>query len=238
MLVPRDDSIKLGQKFIISERAWFVDEYDATSAPGVTYYSLTEDKIDRLDDDAANELANYKDEGKYSIVCDDVICTVESTHTILPVVYNQGAIEHLPLKFILHDDSIAAIAYSEDQAVITGKAAGTTTLRIALADQPHVYKIINITVSDEAETNYVFVGNDYIKVTQSCEYRVHVLNDSNTIDPITTFDISDTTLANGNLKDGILTLTANEENKLGTIVLTVNTESGEYTKNIRIRPLW
>ena len=58
MLVPARKKISMDQKFIIDGRAWFVDEYDATSSKGVTYYSLTEDKVDRMDDNIEDELAN------------------------------------------------------------------------------------------------------------------------------------------------------------------------------------
>jgi len=66
-LVPSNDAILLGQKFIIDDRAWFIVEQDKVSAPGITYYSLTEDKIDREDDDFDNKLANFKDKGKVRI---------------------------------------------------------------------------------------------------------------------------------------------------------------------------
>lgn len=239
MLVPTEPTIKLGQKFIIAERAWFVDEYDATSAPGVTYYSLTEDKIDRLDDDLENEIANYKDLGSYQIVMPtNIECGENQPLTVNPSVYNNGYLTEEPLKFVIKDTDIAEATYVNGTVTIIPKEVGETTMRVMLTNQPKVYKIVYIKVGEDNVVNCVLIGSDNIKTTQSARYEVHELSNTDNIIPITSFEISDETLATGEIEDGILIIYANDRNILNRFTLTVHAGDNTFTKEIAIRSLW
>lgn len=240
MLVPARKKISMDQKFIIDGRAWFVDEYDATSSKGVTYYSLTEDKIDRMDDNAEDELANINKLDCYKIaIQDEINCGLNDSYIINPVVYNDGVIDTQPLGYIIEDRSIASLMSLNNNATIVPISKGQTTLKIYLINQPKVFKSIVINITDMTEQSAVLVGDDSIKTTDFAIYSVYKMADSKIVDPIISFSISDDSLASGVLlDDGTLKIIANEDNKLGMVTVIINTSSNTYTKKVTIRSLW
>lgn len=240
MLVPAKKIIKMDQKFIIDGRAWFVDEYDATSSKGVTYYSLTEDKIDRMDDNIENGLANANKLDCYKIaIQDEISCGLTDNYIISPIVYNDGVIDIQPLGYIIEDRDIASLMLLNNNATIVPISKGQTTLKIYLINQPKVFKSIVINITDMTEQSAVLIGDDSIKTTDFAIYSVYRISDSKIIDPIISFSISDSNLASGILlDDGTLKIIANEDNKLGVVTVIINTSSDTYTKKIAIRSLW
>ena len=240
MLVPAKKTIKMDQKFIIDGRAWFVDEYDATSSKGVTYYSLTEDKIDRMDDNIENGLANANKLDCYKIaIQDEISCGLTDNYIISPLVYNDGVIDTQPLGYIIEDKDVASLMLLNNNATIVPISKGQTTLKIYLINQPKVFKSIVINITDMTEQSAVLVGDDSIKTTDFAIYSVYRISDSKIIDPIISFSISDSNLASGILlDDGTLKIIANEDNKLGVVTVIINTSSNTYTKKITIRSLW
>ena len=240
MLVPAKKTIKMDQKFIIDGRAWFVDEYDATSSKGVTYYSLTEDKIDRMDDNIENGLANANKLDCYKIaIQDEISCGLTDNYIISPIVYNDGVIDTQPLGYIIEDRDIASLMLLNNNATIVPISKGQTTLKIYLINQPKVFKSIVINITDMTEQSAVLIGDDSIKTTDFAIYSVYRISDSKIIDPIISFSISDSNLASGILlDDGTLKIIANEDNKLGVVTAIINTSSNTYTKKIAIRSLW
>ena len=240
MLVPAKKTIKMDQKFIIDGRAWFVDEYDATSSKGVTYYSLTEDKIDRMDDNIENGLANANKLDCYKIaIQDEISCGLTDNYIISPIVYNDGVIDTQPLGYIIEDKDVASLMLLNNNATIVPISKGQTTLKIYLINQPKVFKSIVINITDMTEQSAVLIGDDSIKTTDFAIYSVYRISDSKIIDPIISFSISDSNLASGILlDDGTLKIIANEDNKLGVVTVIINTSSNTYTKKIAIRSLW
>ena len=240
MLVPAKKTIKMDQKFIIDGRAWFVDEYDATSSKGVTYYSLTEDKIDRMDDSIENGLANANKLDCYKIaIQDEISCGLTDNYIISPIVYNDGVIDIQPLGYIIEDRDIASLMLLNNNATIVPISKGQTTLKIYLINQPKVFKSIVINITDMTEQSAVLIGDDSIKTTDFAIYSVYRISNSKIIDPIISFSISDSNLASGILlDDGTLKIIANEDNKLGVVTVIINTSSNTYTKKIAIRSLW
>ena len=240
MLVPAKKTIKMDQKFIIDGRAWFVDEYDATSSKGVTYYSLTEDKIDRMDDSIENGLANANKLDCYKIaIQDEISCGLTDNYIISPIVYNDGVIDIQPLGYIIEDRDVASLMLLNNNATIVPISKGQTTLKIYLINQPKVFKSIVINITDMTEQSAVLIGDDSIKTTDFAIYSVYRISDSKIIDPIISFSISDSNLASGILlDDGTLKIIANEDNKLGVVTVIINTSSNTYTKKIAIRSLW
>ena len=240
ILVPAKKTIKMDQKFIIDGRAWFVDEYDATSSKGVTYYSLTEDKIDRMDDNIENGLANANKLDCYKIaIQDEISCGLTDNYIISPIVYNDGVIDIQPLGYIIEDRDIASLMLLNNNATIVPISKGQTTLKIYLINQPKVFKSIVINITDMTEQSAVLIGDDSIKTTDFAIYSVYRISDSKIIDPIISFSISDSNLASGILlDDGTLKIIANEDNKLGVVTVIINTSSNTYTKKIAIRSLW
>lgn len=241
ILAPTQDSIVLGQKFIIDDRAWFVTEYDRTSCAGLDYYSLVEDMIDRQDDDIQENLANIKDLGLYHIECDDITIALNTAYSLAPLIYKgDKLIENKKLGFKVEDQMIAEVLYDRGDPMVVPYVTGATTLTIFLIDQPRVRKKINVIVTEnETITTYTLVGDSSIKTTDTQVYRIIKTTNVNEYLPITSFAIDDDTLATGHIEnDTDLFITANENNKLGTFVLSVTSNESVFTKQITVRSLW
>lgn len=235
ILVPSNDAISLGQKFIIDDRAWFIVEQDKVSAPGITYYSLTEDKIDREDDDFDNKLANFKDKGKVRIQISDVIVGIDKTFILSPIIYDDGKVRtDLALEYIIDDEEIAIIQNGE----IISKAQGQTQVLVRVADAPEINQTFVLKVEDESSDSYILQGPDSLRISQKGIYKAYALNEQQAIDPITSFEISDVKLITAKLDNGILIVTANEDNRLGVVNIIINTANKQYEKTVTIRSLW
>ena len=240
MLVKTDESIKLGQKFIIDGRAWFVDEYDMTSAEGVTFYSLTEDKIDRLDDDIENEVANINNLNSYQIIMQEEInCAIDNNYIINPIVYGNGTIQEESLGYIIDNEEIASLITKDKYSMIVPKNFGSTELKIYLINQPKVFKSITVNITNSTEQATVLVGDDSIRTTDSSNYYVYNISHNKEIEPIISFSISNKLLATGEKNDdGSVKIIANEDNRLGIVKVIFNTENNSYVKDITIKSLW
>ena len=241
LLTPSQDSIILGQKFIIDDRAWFVTEYDKTSCAGLNYYSLVEDTYDRLDDDKKQELANIKNLGLYHIECDDITIALNTAYSLAPLVYKgDKLIENEKLGFKVEDQMVAEVLYDGGDPMVVPYITGSTILTIFLIDQPQVRKKINVVVTEnETITTYTLVGDSSIKTTDTQVYRIVKTTNVNEYLPITSFAIDDDTLATGHIEnDTDLLITANEKNKLGTFILSVTSNESVFTKQITVRSLW
>lgn len=232
LLIPTDATVRLGQKFIINERAWFVVEYDKISAPGITYYSLTEDKVDRMDDDVEQALVGYAKEGKATIEISDITVGVGEASMINPILYNEGRIEKATY---IYDYDAAKVIIEGD--VITGVAAGDTEVTIHVADSPDLQATITVHVEQTTGIVYSLEGPLSIRISETVKYIAYATSIEKDIDPILTFTLSND-LVKAKLSDGILFITANEDNKIGPVILTVNTANKEYVKELTIKSLW
>ena len=240
MIIPTNESLKINQKFIIDNRAWFIDEYDATSSKGITYYSLTEDKIDRFDDDIDNKIADINKLNKCYIYCpNEIICGINDRFIFPLVVYNEGKITKEPLNYIIHDDYIASIQQEDDYVIISPNQKGNTVLEISLVNQPKIVKFIDVRITDISEQATMIVGDESIKTTDYTIYTIYKIGNNKTIDPIINFEISDRSLARGLIMDdGSVKIIANEDNKLGKTKIIFYTNSSQYEKEITIKSLW
>lgn len=231
MLVPKSP-IHLGQKFIVSERAWFVVEYDDTSAPGITYYSLTETKVDRMDDSVEEELANVNKRGQWNIVAADADCLLGGSVVVPVQVFQDGFARDNTYTITIEDESIAT--YSD--GLLHGVSLGTTTGHIVLNDNAAISTVFSINVAEQVSASYQFLGATSIKIAHEEIYSI-IDEQTGAILPIESFEISDN-LATCTIVDGKLIVRANEENKLGVVQLKVVTAKGEFSKSISIRSLW
>lgn len=241
-IVPTRD-IKISQKFIIDERAWEVVDYDRTSIDGIMYLSLTESKIDALDDSIENEVANIGDLNSYKIIVAEtkIECDRNTNYTIKPLVYKNDVLQSDIVKCNISRNTInATYIYSDGVFTLRATAYGITTIKFYLESDEKVY----ITIPFECKaspiyaTTYEVIGNATIKMGRQTEYYVLKHNPDNVQSNITFFTISDSTLASGTLVDGKLVVTANSRNKIGEVVLTVHSEDHILTKTVKIIPLW
>lgn len=246
ILIPYDNSLKIGNKFLMSGRAWLIMDYDITSVPGIMYISLTEDKIDREDDNTALNLANYNTLNSWGIeLVETTIEVVLGTdYNIYPqIIYNGEVTQNGTLTYEIVDETVAVVTNINGGVKITGVAAGITSINISLVEEPEVILQIPVGVVAVATkvAEYGVSGADVLRLGLSAQYALYEVDATETILPVTSFSLDRPTYATGAIVGGILTLTANEIGLVGEVVVTL-TNSGPpsvfATKTITIRSLW
>lgn len=243
-ILPANEEIKIGQRFLLSGRAWYVIEYDITSVPNIMYLTLTEHKIDRVDDDAEGGVADVTDLNRFrlSVGTSAIEVEVGGTFEFTPLLKEDGELVVRPLIYTLANESLADIVVGDGVVRLTGAAEGETTLTIAMEEAPEVAFALSVTVRAEAvvEDYYEIRGSDFIRLGQTSEYSIYRVGETETLIPITSFSLSKSNYVTGAIgADGKLKLKANDDMRTGNVVLTVVYGSGEIlTKTISIKTLW
>lgn len=235
--------IKLGQKFLFDNTAWHVVETDYLSVHNIIYLSLVEDKICEACDNTELDLANYVDLNKVVIepLDENISLGVGDTYTFNNKIYlngNEYASASLGIEVISGEDSVT-LAGKE----LTAIAQGDAQVKLFVQEDEEVNTIVNVTVVENPSTNeqYVFDGDASIKWGRTKTYTVYqVVNGVST--PLeVTFAITDNenVLVGSSVAPMGLSLTANDDNKIGTVELTATLQNGEVlTKTVNIVSLW
>lgn len=245
MLIPLQKDITIGAKFLISERAWIVVEYDITSVPGIMYVSLTEDKIDRMNDDVILGVAEYDNlnNHKISISEDSIQIVVGESYFIHPEVYYMDQWADVAVGCKILDETIGVALVAGSKIEIFGLALGNTSIRLFLKDEPEVFLSIPIEVVAVSNTTpeYRIFGPEFIRLGMSAQYILQEISSINNELPITTYSFDKSEYVKGSINNGVLTLTANEKGNMGNVVVTVTTIDNpalSVSKTISIKTLW
>lgn len=240
-IVPTQD-IKIDQKFIIDERSWNVVDYDKSSSDGIMYLSLVESKIDAIDDDITQQIANIDNLGIYRIELpvNKIECDINETYSITPLVYKNNILQSDQVRCYIPKNTFGANYTNEGQIFnIKATGHGAINIKFYLASNENVA----ITIPFECKTNpiqlvsYSLIGDSSIKVGRSAIYTmVKTDMQSNKLD-IVSFTLNNT-LATGTIQNGSIIITANDSNKIGDILLTATDGEQFLTKTIKIVPLW
>ena len=226
--------INRSTNFIVEEEAWTVVEYDHTSVPGVIYISLTEDKINSIYDDVANNLAETDRITQYDLSIPSLIQTFDINEVIQPkfTLTANGAPSNEPVTLITTDKSIARIVDGQLTAVANGKV----DIIVQLTNHPEIQETIQIQVGGEKEFSAYIEGSDTLRLDRIGSY---ILKGTADIVGEVVFSIDDISLAKINsAKDNQCSVRANAKNKLGKIILSAVYNDITYTKEISIIPLW
>ena len=223
-------NINRGTNFIIEGESWSLIELDHTSVPGIIYLSLTESKVNMINDDLINELADtdkikFPELDSYYTVGDRVLPHfVDDTFDIVNITMTSS-----------NTDVI-----NNDMEVV---GAGTTIITVALKDNPTTSKTYEIIVRENSNFTAYIDGPETLRLDRQASYT---LVGTEPINGEVTFDIGNTQLVNvvpqydinGVLIPNLCVLHANNKNKLDSIVLSATYNGITYTKTIRIIPLW
>lgn len=243
-------NIKLGQKFILDNTAWFVVESDYLSVKNILYLSLTEDKIDRYCDDVENNLANFVDLDKFVIDIKDKKITLnkEQEYTIMKKIYLNGNLcENEKIKIDIIEGAnlieINDFPEKENKAIIIAKNYGKAVIRLSMEDNNKIYEDIIIEIKENAEESkhLIIDGDNTIKWGRTKIYSVKsVINGIEETIPAT-FELLDDNkiISNFESNQRSAILTANSNNQIGTVILRATTEDNKVIeKEIRIISLW
>ena len=236
-------NIELGQKFLIDETAWFVVESDYISVKDILYLSLTEDKKDLYVDDIDNNIANIVDLNKFTldIQTRNIKIGIGETYQLEGRIYLNGLFysDDIMLEIIEGKDYIEI----DDNLKIKGLSTGVVKAQVYMEDHPEISEPINIIVEETAQepiVTYELRGDASIKWGRTKIYQcIKNTNGIEELVPCTfTVEDNDELLKEYEINNSTITISANENNNIGTIKLIAEFEDKRLEKEIGITSLW
>lgn len=235
-------NIELSQRFLIDETAWSVVETDYISVKGIIYLSLTEDKKDLYEDDIDNDIADIVDLNKFQLKLEETEITlgIDETYQLSGKTYLNGNLysNDIIVEILEGEENISI----DENLKITGIKEGNTKLRISMEENNEISQELNITIQESAPTNVVYdlKGDASIKWGRTKVYQfVRVVN--GIFEPVKaefSIEDKDKLIKNYEINETSITITANEDNRVGEFY--INCTFGEETvrKEIKVTSLW
>lgn len=242
-IITSRNNIQLGQKFLIDETAWFVVESDYISVKNIIYLSLTEDKKDLYTDDLENNIANIVDLNKFKLQVKDteIDLGIGEEYQITGAIYLNG--NKYSDEFIVEIIEGENLISMNENFKLTALSEGSVKLRICMEENNEVFEEMTINIVETApETiTYQFVGDESIKWGRT-KVLQSVKNVNGVAEPtVATFTVTDeqSLLASYEINNSSVTITANDDNKIGTILVSCTFEDGsQVNKIISVTSLW
>lgn len=235
-------NIELSQRFLIDETAWLVVETDYISVKGIIYLSLTEDKKDLYEDDINNDIADIVDLNKFQLKLEETEITlgIDETYQLSGKTYLNGNLysSDIIVEILEGEENISI----DENLKITGVKEGNTKLRISMEENNEISQELNITIQESAPANVVYdlKGDASIKWGRTKVYQfVRVVN--GIFEPVKaefSIEDKDKLIKNYEINETSITITANEDNRVGEFY--INCTFGEETvrKEIKVTSLW
>ena len=226
--------IERATNFIVEEESWSLIEYDHTSVPGIMYLSLTENKINSIYDDVENNIADLDKLARYELLVADETQSFNINEPIVPTftLTKNGIPYNAEINLLPTNKQYARIINNQ----LTAIKEGTTDIIIQLKDFPEIKKTLTININNGQAPFVAYLeGADTIKLDRQSMYS---LKGNQNIDGevIFTLDTSLAKIVSHNNNECLIQ--ANNKNKLGEFTLFANYNDQQYSKVIRIMPLW
>ena len=234
--------IELSQRFLIDETAWSVVETDYISVKGIIYLSLTEDKKDLYEDDINNDIADIVDLNKFQLKLEETEITlgINETYQLSGKTYLNGNLysSDIIVEILEGEENISI----DENLKITGIKEGNTKLRISMKENNEISQELNVTIQESAPANVVYdlKGDASIKWGRTKVYQfVRIVN--GIFEPVKaefSIEDKDKLIKNYEINETSITITANEDNRVGEFY--INCTFGEETvrKEIKVTSLW
>lgn len=242
-IITSRNNIQLGQKFLIDETAWFVVESDYISIKNIIYLSLTEDKKDLYTDDLENNIADIIDLNKFELRIKDnnIDLGINEEYKITGEVYLNGNkySDKILIEIIEGEDLISI----DENFNLTALSEGSVKLRICMEENNEIYQemIINIKETAPEIVTYQLIGDESIKWGRTKVIQ-SVKNINGVAEPsIANFTVIDDNelLSSYEINNSSVTITANNENKIGKISIVCTFEdNSQVEKIITVTSLW
>lgn len=235
-------NIELSQRFLIDETAWSVVETDYISVKGIIYLSLTEDKKDLYEDDINNDIADIVDLNKFQLKLEETEITlgIDETYQLSGKTYLNGNLysSDIIVEILEGEENISI----DENLKITGIKEGNTKLRISMEENNEISQELNVTIQESAPANVVYdlKGDASIKWGRTKVYQfVRVVNGIfESVKAEFSIEDKDKLIKNYEINETSITITANEDNRVGEFY--INCTFGEETvrKEIKVTSLW
>ena len=233
MIIPKKD-IERGTSFIVENESWNMVEYDHTSVPGIMYLSLTEEKVNYIYDDLENNIADTDKIANYEVLLPEEIQNFNVGDEIIPIftISKNGQPFETEVTYISTNKKVAKIVNGK----LTALKEGKVSIVIQLKDYPEIHKEIEINIGEQPVFNAYINGEAAIKLDRKSRYE---LISNSPLDKDVTYSLSDENLAFIiDAESNYCIVQANSKNKLGKVILTASYNGVEYSKEIKIAPLW
>lgn len=233
-------AIKLGQKFLVEDTAWFVVESDYISVKDIIYLSLTEDKLDLCNDNLEKELADYNTLNKYIVVLEksEIGLGINEEYKINGQIYLNGNFysDNIDLEILEGTKNIKIV-----DNIITGQSAGTSKIKVSMHEDSDIFTYLTIKVKDDVQndTNYLINGDLSIKWGRTKLYKVVKTVNGEEQEITSTIEVEDENkLCSYDIYNNTISITANSNNEIGTIKIKAVVDNIEITKEVNIVSLW
>lgn len=233
-------AIKLGQKFLVEDTAWFVVESDYISVKDIIYLSLTEDKLDLCNDNLEKELADYNTLNKYIVVLEksEIGLGINEEYKINGQIYLNGNFysDNIDLEILEGTKNIKIV-----DNIITGQSAGTSKIKVSMHEDSDIFTYLTIKVKDDVQndTNYLISGDLSIKWGRTKLYKVVKTVNGEEQEITSTIEVEDENkLCSYDIYNNTISITANSNNEIGTIKIKAVVDDIEITKEVNIVSLW
>ena len=257
------DTVDRGINFIIEDESWKMVEADFTSVKGIIYMSLTENKVNLQYDYLGEGTNDIADLDKYKFP--QLPTLYKIGETIIPQfeedTLNQWEIEMRPSDFSLvseqkEEEGQEEKWYQELHASTAGQCIITMRLKNRHAVEKKVEIIINAV---ETTPVYYIAGPDKLRLDRKASYylleegaedpvdniygvnavtgiEMEILSSNSEYNILT--DARTKEERNNNIPSKIYMLKANNRNELGELILAAKYNGVQYTKQVKIIPLW
>lgn len=225
-----------GTRFVVNDECWLMVEYDNTSVEGILYMSLTEEKMNLLNDDNISDIADVDKIAVYKIVKPETAQTFsvgEEINPIFTIMKNGLPTEDMDVDYFFSDSS--AIGYINGMPVAT--KSGSIELQIRLKKFPNISDTIPLIIGERKAFSAYIDGQDKLKLNRSAEYSF-IASEALAENVVFSFPANEKLATIVSVKDNKCIVKGNANNKLGKVVLTATYKGVEYTKTIQISPLW
>lgn len=221
------NALRRDLRFMFNDMAWRIASVEKTTHYGLIETSMEEHQIDEATDDLINCIADAFYTERYSIVPNtkSIELAIDESFELEYAVYTDGKIAAESVQVISGDDSIISI----DNNIVTGLAAGHTTIELRLIANPLVKTVIDVTVDAVAEA--FISGVDTTRFGGTYNYQIE-----NAGSDLYTFGCDDSSVKVVNISNNVCNVTVPAVVK--TIVLYAISGEKYVSKSIVVRSVW
>lgn len=172
LIMRTNPNFKKGTRLLINDEVWKVSGIDKISVPGVSYVTMEEDYVDKMDDiDYANskKLLDWTIQSNYG---DNIQIPLGVPSTIQFISYYQDEKRNEPISFNIEDDEI--VKYENEE--FTGLQVGTTKIKAFIEESPEIYKDFKLEVLEQQTENFSIIGPEKIKMFDIVNYQISNIN--------------------------------------------------------------
>lgn len=236
IIMPYHDFLR-HTRFIIDDQGWILVEIDKSSVKGITYLSLSEQKVNMINDSLEEDIADLDKMAQYTIDYSNDTKVYNIWQEIQPTFTIMKNGTPIQAKVVYSFDDKQLLQWKDKQNnIIETKGFGSTYVIATLANEPYTSFKIPIQIGGTLNNPIYIQGNDTIRLDRTSTYQL-VSDDQLT--KTATFSISNENLATIISSDKTsCVIKANANNKLGSVLLSITYNNKIYSKQINIISLW